>query len=179
MSAYKRLPPVPRWLLGVLVLLSLISITVPAKASHSPRYAVHQIHWEDFAQESCHEHDDQILCGIQDDPLPDGDVIWLKRETSGVPLNQVELVLQTGRHVTWWKEIKVFDRYGHELSWVSTQNANHGPVVMRLNTSQLYAASIVFSKAKAFGIHTGMYEVFGGLYNRGGTRFIFTWETDG
>jgi len=77
--------------------------------------------------------------------------------------------------VRWWKEIRGFDNRRRGLGEIATQDPQHGPLTMRLDTNVMVA--LVFSKAKAFGIHTGMYELFD-FHGRAGKRLSFTWISD-
>ncbi len=61
------------------------------------------------------------------------------------------------------------------MSAVATQDDRRGPFTMRLDLSK--ARWLVFSKARAFGIHTGVYQL-GGLSGKGGKRLTFTWVAD-
>jgi hypothetical protein len=144
-----------------------------------PTLAYYRIDWAAFSHATLTcgaTTGDQKLCQNDtiDDPLPDGDHIWLAEQADAtIPATQVEVVLKSG--VTWWKEIKAFNSAAQPLSSVETQDSQRGPVAMRLNLAD--ARWLVFSKAKAFGIHTGMYQL-GGLDGKGGRRLTFTWASD-
>jgi hypothetical protein len=38
--------------------------------------------------------------------------------------------------------------------------------------------NLVFTKAKAFGVHTGMYTITEGLYDHRGNKLAFSWTQD-
>jgi len=123
------------------------------------------------------EGGDQVEVGIQDPRLPDGDHIWLTVEPSDVGADGIEISLQTALDVTWYKEIKAFDSFDQALGWVSTKDAAHGPVSMVLSDVTLIT-NLVFTKAKAFGIHAGIYTIDQGLYDQRGNKLTFNWTQD-
>jgi len=150
----------------------------------SPMLAVNRLAWGDFSyriQLDCYTNSsDEVVCPVdeQDNTLPDGDHIWLKEENGlgfGISTSEVEIVLKSASNVTWWKEIKAFDLQGATLGWVQTQDGAHGPVSMRFDAQAV--DSIVFGKAKAFGVHTGMYQVID-LWSKRGNRLTFEWRSD-
>ncbi len=61
---------------------------------------------------------------------------------------------------------------------LETQEHDHGPKMGSLDVRNLAGARISFHKAKAFGVHTGMYQLPPDLTTRGGTRITFGWEED-
>jgi hypothetical protein len=90
----------------------------------------------------------------------------------------IDVVLQTQPHVTWWKEIKALAYDGVIIASVHTQDANHGPNSMHLQLDVEFPPRIlIFSKAKFFGVHTGMY-VLSYLTEMVGSRIIFDWWGD-
>lgn len=150
----------------------------------SPWLATYRISWNDFSrivELPCHPSgDDVILCPIDefDSTLADADHIWLDErsgEKFGVGSSEVEIVLKSASSVTWWKEIKAFDAKGGTLGWIQTQDEAHGPVSMRFGAG--IVDSIVFGKAKAFGVHTGMYQVLD-VWSKRGKRLTFEWRND-
>lgn len=129
-----------------------------------PNLAVHTITWANFNS------------GVN---LQDNDRILFREEDRDENTCEVEVILKSS--VSWWKEIKAFSYQGNELGWIGTQDASRGPVSMLLETrsdaSPYSAQMLVFSKAKAFGVHTGMYQVLD-LYRKSGKRLIFEWQRD-
>jgi len=85
------------------------------------------------------------------------------------------VTLNTAAHVTWYKEIKAFNQSLNPLGWIAAQDSAHGPVTMQLTTADV--RFLVFTKAKAFGIHTGMYEV-SGFGDKNGAALNFNWAQD-
>jgi hypothetical protein len=139
--------------------------------------AVYTIQLSQLSQKIITVEGDQELVGIQDSPLADGDHIWLSVEPSDVGANGIEISLSSAPHVTWYKEIKAFDGPGDTLGWIATQDAEHGPVSMKIADVTLIT-NLVFTKAKAFGIHTGMYQVTQGLLDHRGHKLDFNWASD-
>lgn len=149
--------------------------------------AEQSIGWHDFVRTDC--------WGTTTSPTyaPSGqDRIRLVEQCSstGVPYNQVEVVLATAPTVTWRKGIEV-DRvrcgwFGCGFEFITgmyLQDADHGPVARRLNVTDLssngYYSRMRFGKAKLFGIYTSMYDLrFDASHAVGGRRYTFTWLRD-
>ena len=89
--------------------------------------------------------------------LADGDYISLRYEIPPTDLFPGLADISSYSQVTWYKEIKTFDPKKNATHWVSTQDKNHGPISMRIDTTK--TRWIVLTKAKAFGVHTGVYEI--------------------
>jgi len=119
--------------------------------------AVHDITWNDFPG-----------------PLPDGDTIDMSL-TNGLGSTQFQVILTTSPEVTWYKEIKAFDAEQNAVGWISTQDSWHGPTAMTLSTET--TVSLVFTKAKGFGIHTGEYDV-ANIPFLAGKVASFNWTAD-
>lgn len=137
--------------------------------------AVHTITWDTFNQTAyVVEQGGTLLQGVNDDPMPDGDIIWMYTN-NGPGGNEIEIVLETDQDITWYKEIKAFDVHNNALGWVSTQDHAHGPVSMLISLNNAHA--LVFTKAKAFGIHTGEYVVYD-LSAKAGKQLVFSWQKD-
>jgi hypothetical protein len=101
------------------------------------------------------------------------------RELNAVDPQFVELGLSTEPHITWWKGIRAYTRDGHDIGQLAMQDADHGPRWMRVRVDQLAGGRLEIEKAKAFGVHTGMYELrFDEMPHGGGTRFTFGWHRD-
>jgi len=135
--------------------------------------AVHTITWDTFNQPVYVEEGDTVLQGVND-PMPDGDIISM-HTNDGPGGNEIEIVLETDPGITWYKEIKAFDVRNNALGWVSAQDRAHGPVSMLISLDN--ANSLVFTKAKAFGIHTGEYVVYD-LPAKAGKQLVFCWQKD-
>ena len=119
--------------------------------------AVHDITWNDFPG-----------------PLADGDTIDMSL-TNGLCNTQFQVILTTPSDVTWFKEIMAFDAEQRAVGWISTQDSWHGPAAMTLSIET--TVSLVFTKAKAFGIHTGMYDV-ANIPFLAGKVVSFNWTAD-
>lgn len=99
-------------------------------------------------------------------------------ESGGMP-NQVKFILKTGAIVTWWKALKILRRDGSLVNEVTLQDSNHGPTMeLIINQADYSNMKLVFAKAKIFGIHTDMYELFE-FEEMNGRTLTLTWETDG
>jgi hypothetical protein len=128
--------------------------------------------------------------------LPDNDAFHLEVEeltppgTPGVGA-EVEFFFGAGSAIRWWKEIRLFGSdnkpFGQD---VVPQDAAGGGLAIedapgytllvgRYPISRLVGCSFVFSKAKQFGVHTGMYQLRLGdaLWLRG-KKLTFTWIRD-
>lgn len=98
-------------------------------------------------------------------------------ESMGTP-DSLTISLSTAPNITWWKSMKFVNvRTGATLSEVTLENRNHGPVLMTIPQAQYRDAKLVISKAKIFGAHTEMYEVFD-LQMRNGRAMTFNWLSD-
>lgn len=86
------------------------------------------------------------------------DTVQAEFSTASRP-DSIEFVLTTPSGVTWWKGIRLVDRAsGQVLGSEFTQDAKHTSGVLTLTADQaMRGASIVFSKAKTFGVHNDMY----------------------
>jgi hypothetical protein len=110
--------------------------------------------------------------------LPDGDNIMVLVDRDVVAGKCVEVVLQTQRSITWWKQIKALAYDGQIIASVQTQDANHGPNRMLLQLDvEFPPRRLVFSKAKFFGVHTGVY-ILSYLTEMEASRIIFDWWGD-
>jgi hypothetical protein len=119
---------------------------------------------------------DQVLCSSGD--LRDGDNISLDVQ-GGAPYGiqpwQTRVTFYTSSNITWWKEISAWNAAGYKFAAVSLMNSQHGPQAMTFETGSLGA--LVFSKAKTFGIHTGVYDLRD-FRDFAGKNVIFTWTRD-
>ncbi len=133
--------------------------------------------WDDF--DVYYVPTDHITRGSTGRPS-DEDGIDQARELNAVGAEWVELGLGTEPHITWWKGIRAYTRDGHDIGQVAMQDQDHGPRWLRVRASALAGGRLEIEKAKAFGVHTGMYELrFDDMPHGGGTRFTFHWHRDG
>jgi len=110
-------------------------------------------------------------------PTADGDMIDVLIEPDTVPPNTVEFVLESASFITWWKGLAVPDGLGS--SWeIWTQDNRKSDRISLWADQVRNGQSLEFRKAKALGIHTGMY-LLGGLERlAGGSRVTFRWLQD-
>jgi hypothetical protein len=113
--------------------------------------------------------------------LSDNDnVALINNEPIGDP-NMTEVVLELAPHKTWWKGIQVQDGTGAYVDEIGVQDNNK--VASLTVASQILVdpgGYLLFMKAKAFGVHTGMYRLnCGGLGEQlRGRRAHFYWYAD-
>jgi hypothetical protein len=132
--------------------------------------------WDDFDVHLVPE--DNITQGLEGRPSGE-DGISQARELNTVDPEFVEFGLSTDPHITWWKGIRAYTRDGHDIGLIAMQDADHGPRWMRVRFAALAGGRLEIEKAKAFGVHTGMYELlFDEMPHGGGTRFTFGWHRD-
>ncbi|MXV50439.1 hypothetical protein GS399_05590 [Pedobacter sp. HMF7647] len=99
-------------------------------------------------------------------------------ETTGTP-GEITITMNTASAVTLWKSIKFINIHtGRILTEQQTQDANHGPVRIRISSADYPAHKFTIAKAKIFGIHTDMYDIFE-LVEKDGRSITLTWLTDG
>jgi len=79
--------------------------------------------------------------------------------------------------ITWWKELKFFDKNNNVLAEVSNSDNGFGPYTFSILAGNLDGAVLLISKAKTFGVHTGMYEIRD-LMSQAGSHITFTWVSD-
>jgi hypothetical protein len=116
-----------------------------------------RIDWFSFPSLS----DDQIT--IAKSPLPDA--------------TMVEFTLILDPAITWWKELKFFDSNNNVFAEVSNSDNGFGPYTFSILAGNLDGSVLLISKAKTFGVHTGMYEIRD-LASQAGTHITFTWVSD-
>jgi hypothetical protein len=107
--------------------------------------------------------------------FPDGDVIRLAETDLGDP-DQIQITLHQPWN-TWWKGIELLngDSVVYGLAVSNNSRDAEGAVI---DVNQLAGAGhLRFSKAKAFGIHTAMYDI-GELTQKRGKRLDFHWLDD-
>ena len=122
------------------------------------------------------------------DRLSDGDVIHVSRRRDAVAADRLEIVLEAGSLVTWWKGITLYKKIAtgpdagkwRRVQHVSTQDRRRRSVAISVDVRELGGTALSLEKAKAFGAHTPMYVIH--LDDRrddlGGQRITFTWEKD-
>jgi len=120
-------------------------------------------------------HEDRITATIE--PLPAGS-------------QQVEIRLVAAGNVTWWKGVEI--RLGTErgkdcfvgsgepgsridLAWTRDEDSS-STVTLRPELAE--SCTLVFWKAKAFGVETAMYQLSGNLAGLKGQRLTIYWEAD-
>lgn len=91
--------------------------------------------------------------------------------------DRVTFVLEKVSSITWWKAIELYSSSGRLLSRAELQDGDNGPTEFCIRTTDLDNAKLVLAKAKAFGIHTPMYELQG-LTAHAGDRMRFIWLRD-
>ena len=109
--------------------------------------------------------------------LSDNDRIWVRFENV-LSANDTEFVLETASNITWWKELKLVRANGEPMGLIMMQDDDHGPRGLRIPVDQLAGATVHFSKAKLFGVHTGMHKLIEDFTSLGGQRVTFTWDQD-
>lgn len=103
------------------------------------------------------------------------DTINLTRAVGPDPTG-VSIRLETAPNITWWKAIELI-RSDHSVArFAETQDANHGPVSLAAAASEITSLRLRLSKAKLFGIHTGMYEL--DLASHVGRELHLNWVRD-
>lgn len=95
--------------------------------------------------------------------------------------DETELVLELAPHKTWWKGIELQDDNGAFLAEIGVQDRSKVASI-RIRAQQLLSPGgyLVFKKAKAFGVHTGMYRLATGGLDRQlkGQRVHIYWYAD-
>ncbi|MEU4689379.1 hypothetical protein [Actinoplanes sp. NPDC023714] len=113
--------------------------------------------------------------------LWDGDNITVLGMSPLDTPDETELVLELAPHKTWWKGLQVQDDNGSFITEIGVQDRTK-VATTRIRSQQLLQPGgyLVFMKAKAFGIHTGMYRLAtGGLTGQlKGQRVHFYWYAD-
>ncbi len=186
--------------------LALVASAVPSSKAGALQETEQQLVWESFMREyrpGGNDFDryrlsdrDVITVNVSNNfsnPSSRDLVSWATRDYAHpVPYDKVEIVLVSGRNVTWWKGITAFKNAplrrpgAPRENWVrlehlATQDDEHGPKSMLLTAVDLRDGLMLsFEKAKAFGAHTPMYSFkVPNLNNLGGHRITFTWAIDG
>ena len=121
---------------------------------------MYNIGWDDFDS-----HGYNVIVGDQhyvglpnNDPLPDGDLIYLPPDDGaqfGLPGNQVELVLEPAQDVTWHKYLAVTDGGAVTYGRIDLENGSHGPNFITVPAQSPF---VILSKAKFLGVWTAIYQ---------------------
>lgn len=90
--------------------------------------------------------------------LWDNDVI-IARQTPLSDPNALEIGLEIAPHLTWWKGIDVLDDNGAVITSLQVEGSRKSASVSLDPALIERVGSLQFLKAKAFGIHTGMYRL--------------------
>lgn len=104
------------------------------------------------------------------------DTVSLTLTVAGNP-DQVEFQLETASGVTWWKALELRSSSGGVISQVETRDDDHGPHTFSAPANDLVGARLTLAKAKAWGIHTGMYDLEN-LSACQGKSLQFLWQRD-
>jgi hypothetical protein len=109
--------------------------------------------------------------------LPDRDLITVTHAQSFPPFGVV-VTLVAGPAVTWWKAISLFSITRGDLQEISVDGTRR-TATMRLAANAFDNGGVFlhFKKAKAFGVHTGMYYLLR-PDRMIGTNTTFTWVLD-
>ena len=136
---------------------------------------MYEISWEDFDQDfGVTESGDQAGRQVNEEPLPDGDCIWLT-EAPAAGADSIEIVFKLGPRVSWWKEVKAIDHNGNLVNRIARDGRHRGPLSFAVAAADV--ERLVFGKAKLFGWHTEMYAV-GDALKKKGRHLTCSWDTD-
>jgi hypothetical protein len=123
--------------------------------------------WQDFGQANVWKWEDSDHIDLVDEA-----------GTAG----RIEFVLRTdpsGQHADWWRALALVDNStGTQFAIVEIDKSNMGPSTMSDTVERLGNAFINIQKAKAFGVHTGMYDLRN-LTEKAGRRITFIWRRFG
>jgi hypothetical protein len=178
------------------IALALVASVAPPSEARGPQETERQLVWESFMSEG--GDFDRYRLSDRDvikKEITIGNVSYRRGRIqidAVVPRDEVEIVLVSGQNITWWKGITAFKNAPLRrpntprenwvrLQHVATQDDEHGPTTMRLKVRDLRDGLMLsFEKAKAFGVHTPMYQFkVPNPSSLGGLRLIFSWERDG
>jgi hypothetical protein len=110
---------------------------------------------------------------VNEETLPDGDRIAVQVTAGAVSPEKIQIVLELGSAVTWWKGFNA-----SEMILCQCQDKLDYSAA-RLNYEDFKQREFTFWKAKFFGIHTPMYCI--GNQNdvmKGGNSYLFQWLKD-
>ena len=113
---------------------------------------------------------DQLVNGAQ---LSDGDRIAVQVKTGVVPPEKIQIELQLGSGMTWWKGLEA-----SEIVLCQCQDSNNISMG-QVNYDDFSKRTFTFWKAKLFGVHTPMYHLENQNDNmKGGNSYLFQWLAD-
>lgn len=126
---------------------------------------------------------DEVYLPLDSDPrLWDGDEIEFSHEGElGINMDEVELAFQNGPAIRWWKEVQAYDANDRRVASLGAQDDDHALKFTRINVNDLRGGKFIFEKAKMFGVHTGMYQLFlseDDINFMAGKRLTFMWVRD-
>ena len=108
--------------------------------------------------------------------LRDGDNIRVT--LSDTDAGWTEFVLTLAPWKDWWKGLQVLDGTGAQIDFAQVEKSTKESGVVRVASRYLNpGGSLVFWKAKAFGVHTPMYRC-ADIQDLDGKRATFEWYAD-
>jgi len=110
---------------------------------------------------------------VNAEKLHDGDRIAVQVQNGVVPPEQIQIELQLGSGVTWWKGLQA-----SEIVLCQCQDSQNYSS-SRVNYDEFSARTFTFWKAKTFGVHTHMYHLNDqNNHMKGGNSYLFQWIHD-
>ena len=110
---------------------------------------------------------------VNEETLNDGDKIAVQVTPGAVPPEKIQIVLQLGSGVTWWKGLQA-----SEIVLCQCQDTQHYSAT-QVNYDEFSQRTFTFWKAKAFGAHTPVYTINNQNDNmKGGNSYLFQWLAD-
>jgi hypothetical protein len=143
--------------LGLLAVVAVM-ISVFAASSASAASAYYGVDWSSFPN------------------LPE-DRVSVTEVTNQVAPTHIYLELESAPYITWWKALDAHGWNDHNVGWVETKNANHGPngMVLRLDDVQ----DVILAKGGWWGLYKGMYRLdHDTLKAKAGSKITFRWQAD-
>lgn len=109
----------------------------------------------------------------------DGDYFGIMTDTQNAPqAGMVKIRMQISPNITWWKQMDVLDCSGLLLARDWTQDNKRSTIDFSFQSAEIQGASLLLWKAKAFGIHTPMYQMQH-LEKADGHAWVMYWGSDG
>jgi hypothetical protein len=110
---------------------------------------------------------------IRQEKLNDGDRIAVQVTEGAVPPEKIQIMLQLGSNVTWWKGLE-----DSEIVLCQCQDTQDYSAA-QLNYDEFKKRDFTFWKAKTFGAHTPMYHLANqNDFMKGGNSYLFEWLND-
>jgi hypothetical protein len=178
-----------------IIFLALLAILLPLTATSANAQGATWAKLEESNFRRDGDDPDRFVIKDHVKNAQDSDVIHLKIERVPELKNKVEIVLASSSNVRWWKGITIFKgitapQADYKMRYVrfkhiDTQDDDKSESSGVINVSDLGDYSyLVFEKAKAFGVHTEMYQLplvdkDTKKFKYAGYRLTFTWERDG